>query len=45
MKTHTTTSAIRSAASPPRAPLGTRIRERLLLWERLWANARPSELV
>ena len=35
----------RSGAPAPRAPLGQRVRERLLLWERLWANARPGEAV
>jgi hypothetical protein len=33
----------RSGAPALRAPLGERVRERLLLWERLWANARPGE--
>jgi hypothetical protein len=35
----------RSGAAAPPAPLGRRIRERLLLWERLWANARPGAVV
>jgi hypothetical protein len=35
----------RSGAAVPRAPLGERIRQRLLVWERLWANARPGEAV
>ena len=35
MKTQTTSHT-------PRPALGERIRQRLLLWERLWANARPG---